>query len=308
MKKGMQVANDDKDRDRHSETMIFMPGDPSIPPTQKQAFLTVVRGCGADLGQNQPIAEALVVGRGKECGLCLLDMQVSSRHARITLRPDGCYVLEDLGSTNGTRINGKALHGSWELLEGDKIFLGESVLRFAMADAMDLGYHHELSQLVRIDALTGLDSKRCFDDALSIALTQACRKKLSLSVLMMDMDGIKPINDTYGHLFGAHAIGETGRLIARVLHDSGRACRFGGDEFTAMLPGLDKAAAVKVGEEIRRLLEEARLEKDGIRLQPTISIGAASYPEDGETVLALIDAADRALYRAKRAGKNRVSV
>jgi len=302
------VEPDEKNRDFANQTIIIQPGDRSVLPQAKQALLTVIRGGGADLGQNQSIEELLDIGRGTECGLRLTDMQVSSRHARISLRLDGCYVLEDLGSTNGTRVNGQLLQGAWELVDGDKLFLGETVLRFAMADAMDRGYHDELSQRVRIDPLTGLDAQHCFDDALNIALGQAQRQKAPLSVLMMDMDGIKPINDTYGHLFGAFAISEAGKLIGRILLHRGRACRFGGDEFTAMLPGCDKTAAVAMGEEIRRQLEQAGLEKDGIRLQPTISIGVASYPDDGVTLLTLIDAADRALYRAKHAGKNRVCV
>lgn len=302
------MDGNDKNRDRGSETLIFKPGERSIHPQQKQAFITVIRGGGSDLGQNEPIAEAIEIGRGEGCGLCLMDMQVSSRHARISVREDGCYVLEDLGSTNGTRLNGQPLREGWELVEGDKIFIGETVLRFTMADAMDQRYHDKLSQLVRVDPLTGLESKHCFDDALNIALAHARRARTLLSVLMMDMDGIKAINDTHGHLFGAHAIREAGMLIARILYDRGRACRFGGDEFTAMLPGHDKRDAMQVGEEIRRQLEQANLEKDGVSLRPTISIGVASYPEDGDQVLELIDAADQALYRAKAAGKNRVSI
>jgi len=302
------MNNGNKDRDRHSETMIFRPGELSAQAHQKQAVLTVIRGNRADLGHSKPIGQEILVGRARECGLVLADMMVSSRHARLTRQADGRYVLEDLGSTNGTRVNGQPLAGAWKLGEGDKIYLGEAVLRFSMVDAMDLGYHEELSQLARVDPLTGLDSKRCFDDALAIALQHALQQGQPLSVLMMDMDGIKPINDTHGHLFGEYAIAQTGRLIARVLGEQGRACRFGGDEFTAMLPGFDKAAAVQVAEDIRRLLQEAGLEKNGIPLQPTISIGVASCPEDGDTLLALVDAADQALYRSKRAGKNRVSV
>jgi diguanylate cyclase (GGDEF)-like protein len=85
-------------------------------------------------------------------------------------------------------------------------------------------------------------------------------------------------------------------------------CRFGGDEFTAFLPGLVKHEAVDVGEEIRQALESAQLSKDGIALRPTISIGVAAFPEDGEKLLELVAAADRALYRAKAAGRNCVSL
>jgi two-component system cell cycle response regulator len=125
-------------------------------------------------------------------------------------------------------------------------------------------------------------------------------------VLMMDLDGIKGINDTHGHLFGAYSIEQAGRLIGRVLEKRGRACRFGGDEFTAFLSDADREAGALVAEEIRRGFEEAGLEKDGVMLKPTISIGVAAFPADGNNLATLVAAADEALYRAKADGKNLV--
>ena len=102
-------------------------------------------------------------------------------------------------------------------------------------------------------------------------------------------------------------IGETGRWIARVLGSHGQACRFGGDEFSAFLPGHDHESATTIAEDLRRAVETAQMEKDGISLTPTISIGVASYPESGTELLDLITQADEALYRAKARGKNCVS-
>jgi len=296
----------DKQR-RPSETLIISHEELTLPPHDKQGVLTVIRGADADLGRSMAVGQELCIGRSESCDLTLGDMQVSSRHARVVLGDQGRYVLEDLGSTNGTRINRKVIDTRTELLEGDKIFVGKTVLRFTMADAIDLVYHDEIKQLVQQDPLTGLESKRCFDDALRTAFISAGRRGSVLSVLMMDMDGLKAINDSHGHLFGAFAIAETGRLIGRLLKGRGRACRFGGDEFTALLPDLARREAFDIAEEIRQRLEQAGLEMDGIPLRPTLSIGVACFPEDGPTVEALIDAADRALYRAKRKGKNRVS-
>jgi diguanylate cyclase (GGDEF)-like protein len=143
---------------------------------------------------------------------------------------------------------------------------------------------------------------------LEFALEAAKRGSDSLAILMMDMDGVKRINDTHGHLFGAHAIGETGRLIKRELGEKGRACRFGGDEFSAFLPGHDLDEALAIAERIRVAVQNGGIVKDGVALVPTISIGLASYPESGETLLELITRADEALYRAKRRGRNFVSI
>jgi diguanylate cyclase (GGDEF)-like protein len=273
----------------------------------KVAFLTVIRGGVTDLGLHKAIKNSLEIGRSEDCDLCLRDHGVSWRHAKVYLRGSNTYILEDLDSTNGTLVNGLDINGSYTLNEGDKIFTGETVIRFSLADEMDLGFLNQVSQLVGTDPLTGLESKRCFDDALDYELEVSRRQKQQLSVLMMDLDGVKTINDTHGHLFGAHVIGETGRIIANVLGDQGQACRFGGDEFTAFLPGHNKDQALIMAEKIRLTLESAHIEKNSIRLTPTISIGVATFSEDGEHVLQLVASADQALYRAKIAGKNKVS-
>jgi len=291
---------------RADETMIFQPGEISHTGHDRQGVITVIRGGGADLGKSMPVGASLEVGRAETCGLTLVDRLVSSRHVRIEHDGNGRYLLVDLGSTNGTRLNRKQLKDPVELLEGDKIFLGKTVLRFAMADAMDLTFHEELRQIVHTDPLTGLEAKHCFDDALEAAFAAAERARSELALMMIDMDGLKAINDRHGHLFGSFVIAETGRLLGRQIASRGRVCRFGGDEFIVMLPGLAKPEALHLGEELRHALEQAGLEKDGIPLHPTLSIGVASFPADGASVNALIDAADRALYRAKRAGKNRV--
>lgn len=281
---------------------------PSGHQSRRIAFLTVIRGGERDLGRNVVVNGPIVIGRAEDADLPLQDLVASWRHARVAPRGGQIFVVEDLGSTNGTHVDGGLIKEPWTLREGEKIFVGDTVVRFSMADEMDLGFQDLVSQLVSTDPLTGLESKRSFDDALDYALEGARANELPLSILMMDMDGVKIINDTHGHLFGAHCIGETGRLIARVLGPRGQACRFGGDEFTAFLPGLQKPETIGVAEEIRQALESAGLSKDGIALRPTISIGVASFPEDGQKLLELIAAADRALYRAKAGGRNCVSI
>jgi len=291
-----------------SETVVFIPVKSSGLKKSKQGFLTVIKGGDSDLGKSALIEAEIEVGRKSQHGLTLVDTMVSSHHLMVFRKTNNRYFIEDLGSTNGTMVNRKPIKKVTELKDGDKIFIGQTVLRFSMADNDDLDFHHKLTQLIHIDPLTGMEAKHCFDHALLVAIGNIRRTNNFLSVLMMDMDGLKKINDRHGHLFGAYTISETGKLISRVLKNRGSACRFGGDEFTAMLPGLNKQEAVNVGEEIRRELENAGLKKEGIRLSPTISIGVACLPDDGESLMALIDAADQALYRAKRGGKNRVSI
>ena len=271
-----------------------------------KAFLNVIRS-RADLGTYVYIDGPTFIGRDPTCNVPLQDLGVSRRHVMISPTSDGKFMLTDLESTNGTRVNGMPVAKKCVLRDGEKIIVGDTVLRFGLADQMDIDFHTEISTLVSTDPLTGLPSKRRFDQALEFAIEDCGVNSLPLSLLMMDMDGLKKINDTHGHLFGAYAIGETGKVIARVMGDIGQACRFGGDEFSAFLPSFDGKAAAELAEQIRVAVENAGLEKDGIELKPTISIGVATFPDTGEELLELVANADEALYRAKAMGKNCVA-
>ena len=270
-----------------------------------KGYVTVIRGASHDLGRHVVVESSVSVGRDEGLDLPLQDNGVSRTHLRIDRGEDGTYTLQDLGSTNGTLVGGQPIEGVTILRDGDKIFVGATVLRFAIADDIDLGYQTEVAQILGQDPLTGLESKRRFDDALAFAVESSHHARQPLAVLMMDMDGVKTINDTHGHFFGAHVIGETGRIIARHLGAAGHACRFGGDEFCAFHPQTDEAAAIEVAEAIRKAVEAAGMEKDGIPLKPTLSLGIATCPNaEPETPSELIARADAALYRAKAAGKN----
>jgi len=270
-----------------------------------RAFLNVIRS-RADLGVHALIDGPILLGRDPSCTLPLHDFSVSKQHAII--RPAGSdYVLQDLQSTNGTRVNGTPISGIRVLRDGEKIFVGDTVLRFTLADKMEVDFHNEVATLVSTDPLTGLPAKRRFDQAFEFALESSKLSSSPLGLLMMDMDGVKQINDTHGHLFGAYVIGETGMLIDKVIGSKGQACRFGGDEFSAFLPGHDLESAAQVAEEIRRTIESAGFEKDDIPLRPTISIGVACSSSAAVDPLVLVDLADKALYRAKEQGKNRVA-
>lgn len=297
----MSPRDPDKTRTFQIPRAVAQTGGPAA-----TGCLTVIRGQGHDLGKNLLVDDAVVIGRSKDCELVVEDFGASRRHCRIFREQPDCYVLEDLRSTNGTLVNGTPVESRWELRNGEKIFIGETVVRFTLYDDIDLKFSSEVRHLLGTDPLTGLESKRSFDHALDYAVAQALRAERLLAILMMDLDGIKQINDAHGHLFGAYTIQQAGRLIAEVVGGAGRACRFGGDEFTVFLPGMDKSEACRVAERIRSGLENAGLEKDSIPLRPTVSIGVAELPEDGGDVLSLITVADRALYRAKAEGKNRV--
>ncbi|MDQ1747792.1 MAG: hypothetical protein QOD07_2055 [Frankiaceae bacterium] len=160
----------------------------------------------------------------------------------------------------------------------------------------------ERMQLMAVtDGLTQLANRRSFDRALDRELQRATRTDGRLSVVLIDIDHFKNLNDTHGHLVGDNVL----RQIAAALRECGREydtiARYGGEEFAAVLPGCSSALAVQVAERLRRAVEEGPTD-----VPVTASAGVATYPYDGVDVDGLLGAADRALYSAKRAGRNLV--
>jgi two-component system, cell cycle response regulator len=247
--------------------------------------------------------DALVLGSDPfRADVVVRDIEVSPKHARIH-RERGSYVLRHLGED--TAVNGEALEGERSLSDGDRIFVGDSVLEFSHGDPVRADFHGALHRLVSRDYLTGLLVKNRFDVEFEHSLEAASSAGQPLSVLMADIDNLKKINDAHGHLLGEYVVGEIGRIIGELHEEEGRqATRFGGDEYQTILPGLSKEEGLEVAEEIRRRVEDHAFEERGATVDPTLSLGVATYPEDGETRAALTRAADEALYRAKRSGGN----
>jgi diguanylate cyclase (GGDEF)-like protein len=274
---------------------------------RKQAALVVLQGSEGEIGTHVMLDRAVTIGRDPRIELPLQDEGISRRHCRIAFDKDkGAFFVEDLNSTNGTLLNGKRLIGAKKLEAGDRIYLGACVVKFTFSDALEVGYHQQMDVWVGTDDLTGLIAKRRFDAAYVRAVDEARRTRTPLSVMMLDLDGLKQINDTHGHPVGAHTIAEVGKLIGQVVSPHGAACRFGGDEFAAFLPNLGKRDGARVGETIRQLVAGHRFEKDGVVVRPTISIGVSAFPDDGATADLLLRKADEALYRAKKTGRDRV--
>ncbi|MSP62180.1 MAG: GGDEF domain-containing protein [Myxococcales bacterium] len=268
--------------------------------------LVVLQGPESDIGTHRFVDTPVILGRDPECELPLDDLRISRRHCRVGSDGKGYYV-EDLRSTNGTKVNGDDVEKKAPLKPGDCIYLGSCVVKFTVATDPEVAYHEQMDARIGTDDLTGLVVKRRFDAAYARALASARVKRESLSVLMLDMDGLKTINDTHGHPFGAYAIAEVGKIIGEVVTPHGAACRLGGDEFAAFLRAQSKGGAIAFAELICRWIREHRYERDGVILKPTISIGVACYPDDGRTPELLLRRADDALYRAKKAGRDRVS-
>jgi len=271
---------------------------------QRPALVVIA---GPELGTRARIAgTALSIGRDPEADLPLTDPRVSFHHCRVEDHGDGWAVVDD-GSTNGIRVNGERIEAR-VLAPNDKIEVGDSVLRFEIQDPTEQAYDEMVQRLIDLDDLTGLYQRRRFDRELERLLIAAEAAHEPLGVLVMDLDGLKAINDSHGHLFGAHAIAEAGKLIGLLLPRDAVAARFGGDEFVAALPRSDVDATEAIGARIVEGIGAQRFDKDDVPLRLGISIGVAAFPAHAMSALTLFHRADEAMYAAKRAGKGRVAV
>ncbi|HUG52408.1 MAG TPA: diguanylate cyclase [Vicinamibacteria bacterium] len=158
------------------------------------------------------------------------------------------------------------------------------------------------------DALTGLHNRRAFNEFLERAVAREDRQGGHFSLLLLDIDRFKKLNDTYGHPAGDAALRHTAQLLAHHVRKSDLAARVGGEEFAVLLASTDASGAGHLAEKVRAEVEKGRLVYDGARLAVTVSVGVAVWPQDGREPAALVAAADRALYAAKEGGRNRVVV
>lgn len=261
---------------------------------------------GEEVGQRVVVEGSVDIGRDPDGHLVLSDALVSWHHARIEDRGDS-FTLVDPGSTNGTKVNGRQV-SEHVLAAGDTIEFGSTVVRYELEDHHEQQYNAIVQRLLNVDDLSGLYVRRKFDQELTRLLEAARRNSEPLALLVMDLDGIKGINDTHGHLFGAYTIGEAGKLIGEILDELGVGCRFGGDEFLAALPRHDREAGRQIGERIRERVNAHHFVHEGVELRPGISIGVASFPAEAPDATSLFKLADEAMYRAKQGGKNRVCI
>lgn len=164
----------------------------------------------------------------------------------------------------------------------------------------------EMKHLATFDTLTGLLNRRVFMERVNHLFNVAIREEESFSIVIIDIDHFKAINDTYGHTVGDRALTAFGKLLRSSLRKSDLACRYGGEEFALFLPNTDTKQAREISERIHQLARANGLAHDKDVIRPTLSIGIVSFPQERAAAAeGLVNMADRALYHAKKTGRNR---
>jgi diguanylate cyclase (GGDEF)-like protein len=276
-----------------------------MPHVTDHANLTVV--VGPESGRVFAIDRAeIVIGRGTEAHLVLDDPGVSRRHARVLRNADVAFVVEDLGSTNGTFVSGRRVTRE-TLTSGDRIQFGPNlVLRFALTDELEERMQRRLFESSTRDGLTGAHNRKHFEERLTAEVAYARRHGTAVAVLIVDVDSFKQVNDSHGHLAGDELLRSLVSALALSIRQEEILARYGGDEFVVLARSITAFDAVRLAERLREAAAGVRVPCKAGRVGTTVSVGVALLSEVAGPAADLVKLADARLYRAKKEGRNRV--
>lgn len=268
---------------------------------------------GGDLKTRFRIDEAeMIIGRDIACRLHIADPKISRKHARLTYANYGAHgeepaiLLEDLGSTNGTFVNGARLEGQVRLRDRDKITVGSVMFGFFIRDETSMRADESLIRLASVDALTGLSNRGVFNLEVQREFDRARRYRRELSLVLFDIDHFKQFNDTYGHKVGDDVLRHIGRITMQNCRTNDIATRYGGEEFAIILPETPMERALIQAERLRKSILAFPMPTGETAITVTVSVGLAMLEPEMNEPGELIESADRALYRAKESGRNQV--
>lgn len=308
-----------KDSDSESLPTGFADNDPdestaivSISSVGKLARLEpkdrhlLVRINGAGRGQVRRLSpEPTRIGRSQDCDLVISEDGVSRRHALLT-PIGGTYVLEDTQSANGTFVSGQRVERH-VLRDGDTLQFGPSAaFRYTLTDAAQEALLSQLFESSVIDALTGAHNREYFDTQLRAELSFARRHKTVVSLVLLDVDHFKRVNDTFGHPVGDEVLIRLVRSIGPAVRSEDALTRYGGEEFAIILRGIELLGARALAERLRITVAAMSIVTERGPIRVTVSLGCAASSESGLEPESLLALADARLYAAKRGGRNRV--
>jgi len=267
-----------------------------------QAYLVVI--AGARIGQNVLVADRDVeIGRGINCALQLDADSVSRQHARVRWN-GAAHEVVDLNSTNGTYVNERRVSGAF-LSDGDRLQVGHVILKYIAGNNVEAEYHREVQRLVKFDGLTGAANRAHFDETLADTLLRTRSRAAPVSLIVLDLDHFKRVNDTYGHTAGDAVLRQAAAVVQGVVEGAALFARTGGEEFAVILPGVTLDAARALAERIRAAIAAAEITFEGRRIPMTVSLGVAERPAgSAESAEEFFRRADERLYEAKNAGRN----
>ncbi|AGC45201.1 FHA domain/GGDEF domain-containing protein [Myxococcus stipitatus DSM 14675] len=273
-------------------------------PVNLDAALVVIYGL--DLGRKFDLTRAeTLIGRSSKSDIQIDQESVSRSHAAIANTREGVRI-RDAGSTNGTFVNDELVEGERELRNGDLVKIGRTIFKYIAGGNIEAAYHDEIYRLTTMDGLTQIYNRRYFDEQLDREISRSRRYERVLSLVLLDIDHFKKVNDKFGHLAGDSVLKQLASTVRTRIRREDVFARYGGEEFAILLPEVALPGAKQLAEKVRRLVEKQRFEFDRQAIPVTVSLGVAvlepRHREPGD----LVRAADEKLFEAKTAGRNRV--
>ncbi len=294
----------------HLCDLLTASGQAAAPPSSSQhpMYLVVLSG-GIPGAMLRLSTGGSRLGRSADNTIQLPDASISRYHAYLGVDEEGQVRLTDLGSTNGSFLNGRRLPENTPVLlqDGDRLQLGANVvLKFIQPDPCEEQFQREMFERTVRDPLTGLYNRAFFLSQFGPLADRGALKGLGTAVLMLDIDHFKRINDTHGHEVGDAVLREVAGVLRQATRSDDLVARYGGEEFVVALPVAAPDQATERAERVRATLASRRILAGGIPLRVTASLGLAFTPAGRpRSVSALISTADRGLYQAKNSGRDR---
>ncbi len=271
-------------------------------PVEQSAALVVIYGL--DLGRKYDLVrDEVVIGRSSKANIQVDQESISRNHAKLVVE-GGKVLIRDMGSTNGTYVNDELIDGDLALRNGDLVKIGRTIFKFIGGGNIEAEYHDEIYRLTTVDGLTQIFNRRYFEETLEREISRCNRYGRVMSLVLIDIDHFKQINDTYGHLAGDYILKQIASTIRTKIRREDIFARYGGEEFAIILPEIDGHNAHIFAEKIRRVVETTDFHFEEAKIPVTISIGVATLDPEEPSAAALIKRADERLYEAKAAGRN----
>ena len=275
----------------------------NTPQRQRACF---VKYSQPNIGKRYILDEPeMVAGRSPDIPIHINEPSVSRRHARFVLTAQGVEV-EDVGSANGTFVNEEKIQKQI-LKNNDMVRLGTVLLKFFAHGNIENAITDKLYQQATIDTTTQVFNKQYLTESLESEFKVSRNYKRNLSIIVYDLDFFKKVNDVYGHTAGDFILRETAQLARTAIRKNDILARFGGEEFVIILPDTDNRTAAELAERVRKAVDTHLFKFDNHEIRQTISMGVSQLADSMATTKDLVDDADRKLYIAKNAGRNRVT-
>lgn len=285
---------------------LAVPGEPQ---DDSEAVLVVTRG--PRCGRTFVVRALAVVGRGDVAAVPLGDLGISRRHATVLLDERRCWSIKDLGSKNGTRVNGERVLGSRELEDGDRIALGaDTVLAFCRGRTAAGPIEDALMEQARRDPLTGALNRRSFEEELTRDFAYARRHDEPLALLLLELDDLQRGSDDGERAAGDTVLMALSTVIRLWVREGDPVARFGDRTFAILFRGVSGQRAVGLATRLKCAVADKQVRVAcGERVALTVSVGIATYPGGAATTAGeVLAAAERALRLAKARGWNCIAL